>query len=202
MIGFQWSDVIEQLEIELVDQLIECLSSQVRTDLVHDEVNGGGSVWPVLGNGGTNALFSGSKIHDGSCPVNRPSMAGHDGSIAALRTRIGEAAYDTAWSAGRHNSVGSAVAMAISLAERTMAELAGAVNGSGGPRAAALPGGLSEREAEVLRLAASGLSTHQMADRLFLSPNTIRAHLHRIYAKLEITNRAEATRYATDHGLL
>ena len=131
-----------------------------------------------------------------------PSMAGHDGSIAALRTRIGEAAYDTAWSAGRHNSVGSAVAMAISLAERTMAELAGAVNGSGGPRAAALPGGLSEREAEVLRLAASGLSTHQMADRLFLSPNTIRAHLHRIYAKLEITNRAEATRYATDHGLL
>jgi DNA-binding NarL/FixJ family response regulator len=41
-----------------------------------------------------------------------------------------------------------------------------------------------------------------MADRLFLSPNTIRAHLHRIYAKLQITNRAEATRYATDHGLL
>jgi DNA-binding CsgD family transcriptional regulator len=54
----------------------------------------------------------------------------------------------------------------------------------------------------VLRLAAAGLTNADIADRLFLSPHTIRAHLQRIYTKLDIANRAEAVRYAVDHGLV
>jgi DNA-binding NarL/FixJ family response regulator len=69
------------------------------------------------------------------------------------------------------------------------------------PAPVELPGGLSEREAEVLRFVAAGLTNIEIAERLYLSPNTVRAHLHRIYGKLEVTNRAEAVRFALDHNL-
>jgi DNA-binding CsgD family transcriptional regulator len=48
------------------------------------------------------------------------------------------------------------------------------------------------REREVLALAASGLSTRAIGERLFLSENTIKSHLARIYGKLGARNRAEA----------
>ena len=67
--------------------------------------------------------------------------------------------------------------------------------------ARALPGGLSPREAEVLRLVAEGLTNPQVAERLYLSPRTVDAHLQRIYGKLGITSRAAAVRFAVDHGL-
>lgn len=51
---------------------------------------------------------------------------------------------------------------------------------------------LSSREREVLTLAATGLSTREMATRLFVSENTIKSHLARIYGKLGARNRAEA----------
>jgi DNA-binding CsgD family transcriptional regulator len=54
----------------------------------------------------------------------------------------------------------------------------------------------------VLRLAAAGLSNGEMAERLYLSPHTIRAHLQRIYAKLEVENRAAAVRFAVENGLV
>ncbi len=65
----------------------------------------------------------------------------------------------------------------------------------------AYPAGLSAREAEVLRLVADGLTNAQVADRLFLSPHTINAHLTAIYAKLAVPSRAAAIRFALDHGL-
>ena len=63
------------------------------------------------------------------------------------------------------------------------------------------PAGLSSREVEVLRLVATGLTNAQVAERLYLSPRTVYAHLHRIYAKLGIASRAEAVRFVLDHGL-
>jgi predicted ATPase/DNA-binding CsgD family transcriptional regulator len=127
-------------------------------------------------------------------------LARHNLVISTLRTRLGTEAFDTAWAAGRERSVESAVELAITLAEQI---LASSLHRNAGERLRAeLPGGLSEREAEVLRLAAAGLSNAAIADRLFLSPHTIRAHLQRIYTKLDIANRAEAVRYAVDHGLV
>jgi DNA-binding CsgD family transcriptional regulator len=61
--------------------------------------------------------------------------------------------------------------------------------------------GLSRREAEVLRLVAAGLSNAEVAERLFLSPRTVDAHLRRIYPKLGVAGRAAAVRFAVDHGL-
>lgn len=51
---------------------------------------------------------------------------------------------------------------------------------------------LTEREAEVLALAAGGLSTDDVADRLFLSRNTVKSHFTHAYAKLGAHNRMEA----------
>ena len=64
------------------------------------------------------------------------------------------------------------------------------------------PGGLSIREADVLRLVATGLTNAEVADRLFLSSRTVDWHMGSIYRKLEIHSRAEATRFAAEHGFL
>ena len=63
------------------------------------------------------------------------------------------------------------------------------------------PAKLSEREVEVLRLVAAGLTSAEVAERLYLSPNTVNAHLRRIYRKLGVTSRGAATRFAVAHGL-
>lgn len=61
---------------------------------------------------------------------------------------------------------------------------------------------LTPREREVLRLAASGSSTGQMAEVLIVSPSTVKTHLHRAYEKLRADNRAEAVARAMRLGLL
>ncbi|MFI2706602.1 response regulator transcription factor, partial [Nocardioides sp. CER28] len=64
-----------------------------------------------------------------------------------------------------------------------------------------LPGGLTAREAEVLRLVATGRSNRAVADALVLSEKTVARHLANIYTKLGISSRSAATAYAYDHGL-
>jgi DNA-binding CsgD family transcriptional regulator len=58
------------------------------------------------------------------------------------------------------------------------------------------PAGLTERELEVLRLIAIGLSNRQVAEELFLSSRTVERHVANIYRKIDVHNRAEATAYA------
>ncbi len=60
---------------------------------------------------------------------------------------------------------------------------------------------LTQREVEVLRLLAQGLSDAQIAERLVLSIRTVQAHARSIYSKLGITSRSAATRYAMEHKL-
>jgi DNA-binding NarL/FixJ family response regulator len=64
------------------------------------------------------------------------------------------------------------------------------------------PNDLSEREVEVLRLVAQGLSDAQVAQTLVISPRTVNAHLRSIYSKLGITSRHAATLFALQHQLL
>jgi ATP/maltotriose-dependent transcriptional regulator MalT len=63
------------------------------------------------------------------------------------------------------------------------------------------PGGLTGREAEVLRRVAAGLSNHEIAAELGVSDHTARRHLQNIFAKLGVSSRAAATAYAVRHGL-
>ncbi|MGI5292915.1 helix-turn-helix domain-containing protein [Nonomuraea polychroma] len=64
----------------------------------------------------------------------------------------------------------------------------------------AAPGHLdvSRREREVLHLVADGLTDAQIARRLGLRPATVSKHLHRIYTRLGLRNRAEAARLWAD----
>ncbi len=63
------------------------------------------------------------------------------------------------------------------------------------------PGGLTEREVEVLRLVARGLSNQQIAMELVISERTVHAHARSMYRKLHVGSRTGATRYALEHGI-
>ncbi|MDX6285726.1 MAG: hypothetical protein QOG53_1211 [Frankiales bacterium] len=65
-----------------------------------------------------------------------------------------------------------------------------------------LPGGLTEREAEVLRLVAKGRTNRQIATELQLSEKTIARHLSNIFAKIDVASRAAATAFAFECGLV
>ncbi|QMU21472.1 response regulator transcription factor [Gordonia rubripertincta] len=60
---------------------------------------------------------------------------------------------------------------------------------------------LTERETEVLRLVAKGLSAKQIARRLSLSHRTVENHVQATLRKLQLGNRVELTRYVIEHGL-
>jgi HD-GYP domain-containing protein (c-di-GMP phosphodiesterase class II) len=61
---------------------------------------------------------------------------------------------------------------------------------------------LSQREVEVLRLLASGLTNREMAEVLVISPKTVGHHVQHIYDKLGISTRVGATLFALQHGLV
>jgi len=61
---------------------------------------------------------------------------------------------------------------------------------------------LTEREIEVLRLAAQGLSNRQIADTLVLSPRTVQSHMANIFGKLQVGSRTEAVMMGLRHGWL
>jgi DNA-binding NarL/FixJ family response regulator len=61
---------------------------------------------------------------------------------------------------------------------------------------------LSDRELEVLDCMVDGLTTQQMASRLFISENTVKTHVRHIFEKLEVSNRAEAVGKSMQLGLI
>ena len=70
------------------------------------------------------------------------------------------------------------------------------------PLAVAAERGISPRELEVLALMVEGLSNQEIADRLFVSLNTVKTHISNLYQKLAVQRRAQAIRQATDLGLV
>jgi DNA-binding CsgD family transcriptional regulator len=65
-----------------------------------------------------------------------------------------------------------------------------------------LPDGLTDREAEVLRLVAAGHTNRAIADRLYISEKTVGSHVAHIFTKLGVNSRAAATRYAFERQLV
>jgi DNA-binding NarL/FixJ family response regulator len=60
---------------------------------------------------------------------------------------------------------------------------------------------LTQRELEVLRELAKGMTNREIAERLYISKNTVKYHVHSILEKLDLPNRGEAAKFAKKHGL-
>jgi DNA-binding NarL/FixJ family response regulator len=92
------------------------------------------------------------------------------------------------------------------LADSLRARLAGEAVSQGAPGGvpaglSRTPDGLTQREVEVLRLVASGLSNSQMARRLFISEATVKTHIHNILTKAGLRDRVQAVGYALRTGI-
>jgi len=62
--------------------------------------------------------------------------------------------------------------------------------------------GLHEREVEIVKLVAKGMSNREVAQQLFISERTVQTHMHRILEKLGVSSRTEAVLYCLKEGLL
>jgi two-component system, NarL family, response regulator LiaR len=69
------------------------------------------------------------------------------------------------------------------------------------PQPARSPDDLTEREIEVLRLIAQGLTNQEIADNLVISVPTVRTHINHLLSKLNLTNRSQAILYALRHNI-
>ena len=62
--------------------------------------------------------------------------------------------------------------------------------------------GITSRELEILQLIAAGLSTREIAERIFVSENTVKTHTSRLLAKLDARRRTQAVQRAKEAGLI
>lgn len=104
-------------------------------------------------------------------------------------------AVDAARAAGRRMDLAEATAYSLAQIESLGAERKR--TSVAGP-----PGGLTRRELEILRLIADGLTTRDIAGRLFISVKTADRHIQNLYTKIGTSTRATATRWAIEHGVI
>jgi DNA-binding NarL/FixJ family response regulator len=78
----------------------------------------------------------------------------------------------------------------------------GAVSSTVSSGPASLPNDLTPRETDVLREIAAGYGNAEIAGVLFISEVMVKSHINRLFAKIHVRSRAEAVRYAYDHGLV
>ncbi|MEZ0166202.1 response regulator [Kineococcus sp. LSe6-4] len=108
-------------------------------------------------------------------------------------------------SAGRADiarALQGAVARQVVLDADVQARLLRAAGTPVPPPPVELPDGLTEREAEVLRLIAAGRSNQEVARELVVSVATVKTHVNHLFAKTGSRDRAQAVAYAHAHGLV
>jgi non-specific serine/threonine protein kinase len=105
--------------------------------------------------------------------------------IATVRAQLGEAAFASVWAAGQAMTPEQAVAYAL---QSTVPEMTPPLQATRQP----LTESLSQREIEVLRLVADGLSNAEIAQQLVIGMSTVKKHINHVFAKLGVESRTQA----------
>ncbi len=144
-------------------------------------------------------------VEDPSCACGTLRRALHEWQdlelpyeVASTRVLMGRACREAGDEEAAVSSFDAAAAIFQRLGAGVDAERARSLRTG----AASLPEGLTEREAEVLRLVAAGHTNKEIAGRLFLADKTVARHLSNIFAKIGVSSRAAATAYAFEHGIV
>ena len=131
--------------------------------------------------------------------------ADYERMVSAVRSRLGESTFAQDWAEGRAMTPEQALAslnQPLHSNQTSAKPAAPARTNTHRGSSPTYPHGLTEREVEVLRLVAQGLSDAQIAQALVISPRTVNAHLRSIYSKLNITSRNAATHFAIERHLI
>jgi HD-GYP domain-containing protein (c-di-GMP phosphodiesterase class II) len=137
--------------------------------------------------------------HARELPPAARVLAAADSFHAMIQDRPHRPALEAAQAAEELRSEARARRLDPDAAE---AVLAVAGHGATRRRANLRPGGLSEREVEVARLVAAGLSNPEIASRLVISRRTAEHHVQHIYAKVGVSSRAGLALFAHEHHLV
>jgi predicted ATPase/DNA-binding CsgD family transcriptional regulator len=147
---------------------------------------------PVL----ATQLFSASEALMNSIGAVPPAFyrANQEQGVATIRAQLDKAAFAAAWAEGQTMPPQHLLTLHLQLPPATGAESLSSVS--------PYPAGLTEREVEVLRLLAQGLTNAQIAERLVVSPYTVNAHIRHIFNKIDVPSRAAAASFAVEHNLV
>ncbi len=134
-------------------------------------------------------------------PLPPVDLIDYESAVAAARLRLSERAFDAAWDEGRTMTLEQVLDMPGRAIASTAVSAVQPATSSVKP-SSSFPAGLTAREVEVLRLVAQGLTDVQVAERLVISPRTVKTHLTSIYTKFGVESRTAATRAAIEHHLV
>jgi DNA-binding CsgD family transcriptional regulator len=129
-------------------------------------------------------------IGDFAYATTRPDR---ENGRAAARAQLGQTAFEQAWASGGELTLEQAVA------EARLVDLATQRRPT---PSSARPPRLTQREMEVLRLVADGVTNQQIAARLIISEATVKRHIDHVFAKLGVSSRTAAATIALRSGLV
>lgn len=136
-------------------------------------------------------------LEDLGYPKDHTYRAESERQLADTRSRMGEARFNAAWESGSALSVEQAIQQ---VQDFGLAELKTNPQTSSTDQSLLVP--LNEREIEVLRLIAEGLSNNEIAERLVIALSTVKWHINNLFGKLGVHSRTQAVAQAKELGLL
>lgn len=136
------------------------------------------------------------------CPILPEERALVARASATAHAQLGEETFAAAWAEGQAMTLEQALSAVGNAALASQSPMQASGSAGRGRQRQPHTYDLTEREVEVLRLVAQGLTDAQIAEVLVISPRTVNAHLRSIYTKLSITSRNAATFFALQHGLI
>ncbi len=125
-----------------------------------------------------------------------------DQELIPLQVKLGQAAFEQAWTEGLAMSLEQAVELALGFAADLIEE--GGFDQQRAPsfHSPLLDEALNKREVEILRLIAEGLTNQEIAGRLVLAISTVKWYINNLFGKLDVRNRTQAVARARELGLL